>query len=113
MLESLISNNTNSDEINGSTKRLREMVGVLRHRDLLHGITPEKIRLILEDLGPTFVKLGQIMSMRPDFLPGEYCDELMKLQANVKPMPFETVIKIIEREYGCQYQHIFSSKLCS
>lgn len=109
MLESLISNNTNSDEINGSTKRLREMVGVLRHRDLLHGITPEKIRLILEDLGPTFVKLGQIMSMRPDFLPGEYCDELMKLQANVKPMPFETVIKIIEREYGCQYQHIFSS----
>ena len=65
-----------SEGLNTSTKRLREMVGVLRRHDLMHGITPEKIRLIIEDLGPTFVKLGQIMSMRPDFLPSEYCDDV-------------------------------------
>ena len=56
----------------GSTRRFREMVEVLRRRKLLQGISPEKIRQILEDLGPTFVKLGQVMSMRPDFLPQEY-----------------------------------------
>ena len=44
-------------EDQGSATRLREMVEVLRARDIVHGITPEKLRLILEDLGPTFVKL--------------------------------------------------------
>ena len=52
-----------------SSQRLREMVNVLRERELVRGITPLKIRQTLEDLGPTFVKLGQVMSMRPDFLP--------------------------------------------
>ncbi|MGN0941931.1 MAG: ABC1 kinase family protein [Selenomonadaceae bacterium] len=98
-----------SEGLNTSTKRLREMVGVLRRHDLMHGITPEKIRLIIEDLGPTFVKLGQIMSMRPDFLPSEYCDELTKLQTDVKPMTFDVVRHVIEQEYGSPWQKIFSS----
>lgn len=69
--------------------RLREMVTVLRRHDIVHGLTPEKLRAIFEDLGPTFVKFGQIMSMRPDFLPTEYCDELMKLrrQHGLLPSP--------------------------
>ena len=78
-------------EDKGSAARLREMVEVLRERDIVHGITPEKLRLILEDFGPTFVKLGQIMSMRPDFLPQEYCDELMKLQTEASPLPFSVI----------------------
>ena len=98
-----------SEGLNTSTKRLREMVGVLRRHDLMHGITPEKIRLIIEDLGPTFVKLGQIMSMRPDFLPSEYCDELTKLQTDVKPMTFDVVQRVIEQEYGSPWQKIFAS----
>ncbi len=93
----------------GSTRRFREMVSVLRRRNLLQGITPVKIREILEDLGPTFVKLGQVMSMRPDFLPQEYCDELMKLQASVTPLPFPTVQEILEKEYRCRWDQIFLS----
>ena len=93
----------------GSTRRFREMVSVLRRRKLLQGITPVKIREILEDLGPTFVKLGQIMSMRPDFLPQDYCDELMKLQASVTPLPFATVREILEKEYRCHWDQIFLS----
>ena len=92
-----------------SATRLREMVEVLRARDIVHGITPEKLRLILEDLGPTFVKLGQIMSMRPDFLPQEYCDELMKLQTEANPLPFSVIEKVIEQEYQRRWTRIFRS----
>ena len=79
--------NTKTEDA-GTTERLKEMVAVLRKREVVKGMTPEKLRQILEDLGPTFVKLGQVMSMRPDFLPPEYCDELMKLQTEANPMPF-------------------------
>ena len=96
-------------EDQGSATRLREMVEVLRARDIVHGITPEKLRLILEDLGPTFVKLGQIMSMRPDFLPQEYCDELMKLQTEANPLPFSVIEKVIEQEYQRRWTRIFRS----
>lgn len=93
----------------GAAKRLKEMVSVLRERELLSGITPVKVRLILEDLGPTFMKLGQIISMRPDFLPREYCDELMKLQSEASPLPFDTIVAVIEREYKCRWNDIFAS----
>lgn len=93
----------------GSAKRLKEIVDALRRYELLHGVTPKKIRLLLEDLGPTFVKLGQIMSMRPDFLPKEYCQELTKLQSNVNPMPFEEVKDIVQRELGCRWNNVFVS----
>ena len=96
-------------EDQGSATRLREMVEVLRVRDIVHGITPEKLRLTLEDLGPTFVKLGQIMSMRPDFLPQEYCDELMKLQTEANPLPFSVIEKVIEQEYQRRWTRIFRS----
>ncbi|MBR3457843.1 MAG: AarF/ABC1/UbiB kinase family protein [Selenomonadaceae bacterium] len=97
-----------SGEDSGSAVRLREMVGVLRKHDIVRGVTPEKLRMILEDLGPTFVKLGQVMSMRPDFLPAEYCEELMKLQTEVAPLPFSTILEVVEREYGCHWEKIFS-----
>lgn len=92
----------------GTTERLKEMVAVLRKQEVVKGMTPEKLRHILEDLGPTFVKLGQIMSMRPDFLPPDYCDELMKLQSEAKPMPFSTIVEVIEREYNRRWNQVFS-----
>ena len=93
----------------GSAVRLKEMVAVLRKYEVVRGMTPEKLRHILEDLGPTFVKLGQVMSMRPDFLPQEYCDELMKLQTGAKPLPFSTIIEVIEQEYSRRWNKVFSS----
>ncbi|BEU87303.1 AarF/UbiB family protein [Selenomonas sp. TAMA-11512] len=89
--------------------RLKEMIRVLREREIVRGITPEKFRLILEDLGPTFVKLGQIMSMRPDFLPQEYCDELMKLQSEACPLPFPEIQKVLEEEYQRRWTQVFAS----
>ena len=64
-------------------ERLKEMTGVLRKHNITRGVSPEKLRLILEDLGPTFIKLGQIMSMHSDILPKRYCDELMRLRSEV------------------------------
>ena len=93
----------------GSAVRLKEMVAVLRKYEVVRGMTPEKLRYILEDLGPTFVKLGQVMSMRPDFLPQEYCDELMKLQNGAKPLPFSIIIEVIEQEYSRRWNKVFSS----
>ncbi|MCI9272573.1 MAG: AarF/ABC1/UbiB kinase family protein [Clostridiales bacterium] len=92
-----------------SVSRLKEMLGVLRRYDVMHGVSPEKLRLILEDMGPTYVKLGQIMSMRSDILPQDYCDQLARLRADVKPMPFSQVQKVVEQEYGASIQGIFSS----
>lgn len=92
-----------------SARRLKEIVAVLRDRELLQGVTPVKVRQVLEDLGPTFVKLGQIISMRPDFLPNEYQVELTRLQSEVKPMDFSVVKEIVQREYNQSWDGIFAS----
>ncbi len=55
----------------------------------------ERIRLALEDLGPTFVKFGQIMSTRTELLPPEMIDQLKKLQDHAKPVPFSEVMEVI------------------
>ena len=83
-----------------SGRRLNEILKVLKKHHLTSGLTPVKLREILEDLGPTYVKLGQIMSMRSDMLPQAYCDELKKLRSGVVPMPFETVEEILAAQYG-------------
>jgi ubiquinone biosynthesis protein len=62
--------------------------------------TGERIRMFLEDLGPTFVKIGQIASTRPDIIPAEIIHELEKLQDRVSLFPYEEVKKIIEEEFA-------------
>ena len=61
---------------------------------------PEKLRRAFEELGPTFVKLGQLLSARTHLLPREFTDELKKLQDSVPPLPFEEIRKVIESELG-------------
>ena len=89
--------------------RLKEITAVLRRHQVTRGVTPEKLRAILEELGPTYVKLGQIMSLHSDVLPQRYCDELMKLTSEVTPMPFETVEEVINRSYREDWHNIFAS----
>ena len=90
-------------------ERLGEITAVLRKHHITRGVTPEKLRAILEELGPTYVKLGQIMSLHSDVLPQRYCDELMKLTSEVTPMPFEMVEEVINRSYREDWHNIFSS----
>ena len=91
-----------------SSRRLREMIIVLRKHNILRGnITPEKMRLILEDLGPTFVKLGQILSLKPGFLPADYALELTKLQTRANPLDFSIIEKCLENEYNKKLDDIF------
>ena len=61
---------------------------------------PEKLRMLFEELGPTFVKLGQILSTRTDLISKAYADELGKLTEHVPPFPFEEVQSIIHQEFG-------------
>jgi ubiquinone biosynthesis protein len=89
--------------------RLREITAVIRKYQITRGVTPEKLRAILEELGPTYVKLGQIMSLHSDVLPQRYCDELMKLTSEVTPMPFEEVEEVINRSYREDWRNIFAS----
>jgi ubiquinone biosynthesis protein len=70
---------------------------------------PERVRLAIEELGPTFIKLGQIMSTRPDLIPPAYIAELEKLQDAVPPTPWEEVKLEIEEELGSPCDEIFAS----
>jgi len=70
---------------------------------------PERIRKVLEELGPTFVKLGQIASTRADLLPADWVMEFKKLQDMVPPFPFEEVKKTVERSLKAPLSQRFSS----
>ena len=91
------------------SNRLAEMTQVLVKNKITQGMTPQKLRTILEELGPTYIKLGQIMSLHSDILPRSYCDELMKLNSDVTPMPFTQVERLINEYYQCRWQDIFAS----
>jgi ubiquinone biosynthesis protein len=65
-----------------------------------HALSPPVLRELLETLGPTFVKLGQILSLRPDFVGEDISRELSSLQSYVPPFPFREVERIIEEDLG-------------
>ncbi len=69
--------------------------------------TAERVRLVVMDLGPSFVKLGQIASTRPDILPTEWIVELKKLQDEVTPLDFEEIRQAIETSLGASLEELF------
>ncbi len=78
----------------------------------------ERLRLALQDLGPIFVKFGQILSTRRDLLPDDIADSLAKLQDQVEPFPNEQALALIQQAYGKQsldelFSHIEESPLAS
>ena len=89
--------------------RLREILAVLRKNNYEDGITPEVIVNILQDLGPTFVKIGQIASQQAEYMPAEYCNALAKLRSKVAPMDMETVNTQIEKYLGKPTNELFAS----
>lgn len=108
-------------------RRYREIAGVLarhgwgwilgklgvferlgKHPDLMPGRqAPAHIRQMLEELGPTFVKLGQILSTRPDIVPEPYISELAKLQDTAPTVPVDQIRAVIESEFGRPVAEMF------
>ncbi|RIL08458.1 MAG: ABC transporter, partial [Proteobacteria bacterium] len=69
----------------------------------------ERIRLVCEELGPTFIKLAQLISTRPNLFPEGIIRELRKLQDQVPPFPLTEAREIVQRELGATIESIFSS----
>lgn len=70
---------------------------------------PERIRISLEELGPTFVKLGQLLASRPDLVPEEWSQEFARLHDRVKPLPFSEVDQVLRDDLGPDYREHFQS----
>jgi ubiquinone biosynthesis protein len=70
---------------------------------------PARLRAALEELGPTFCKLGQMLSTRPDLIPPELADELASLQDRVPPLSEAEVVQVMEEELGVPWEDVFES----
>src|ERR1700731_3224015 len=75
---------------------------------LARPMTPERGRRLLERLDPTFVRLGQYLSIRPDLIPAEFCIEFLRLSKRITPFPFETVRQIISEDLESAADELFS-----
>ena len=89
------------------SRRLREIRGILNKHHALRGFTPVEFRMLLEDLGPSFVKIGQTLSNRSEILPKSYCEELAKLQTECDPLPYDEVKQAIKDIYGDRFEQVF------
>lgn len=70
---------------------------------------PVRARMVLEELGPTFIKIGQILSTRPDLIPPEWADEFVHLQGNVSPVPFDGIHQVLLQEFPGRLELLFDS----
>ncbi|WP_424947358.1 ubiquinone biosynthesis regulatory protein kinase UbiB [Candidatus Spongiihabitans sp.] len=85
---------------------LFKLIPVRRQHELPRG---ERLRMALEELGPVFVKFGQVLSTRPDLLPADIAQSLVKLQDQVPPFPGDEAVKIIEAAYGDKLENHFTT----
>ena len=89
--------------------RLKEIISIIRKQNYDDGITPAIIVNILQDLGPTYVKLGQIASQQTEYMPAEYSQALAKLRSKVAPMDIDTVRAQIQKYLGKPVDELFAS----
>lgn len=89
------------------THRLHEILLMMRRHHVMDGLSPNQFRDILIDLGPSFIKMGQMLSLRSEILPQAYCDALSDLQMDCDPMPFDETIAALEIIYGSEFDNIF------
>jgi len=86
-----------------------QMISRNRRERLERMTRAERVRLAMEELGPTYIKLGQVLSTRPDLIPVDFVKELAKLQDKVPPFPYEEVRQIIARELGDVPERLFDA----
>ena len=106
-MKQLLSGELKDMEKREKTRGVEIMAVFAKHNFYANGFTPEELRTTLEDLGPTYVKIGQIMSSRVDMLPESYCKELEKLRQNVKELDPEIAKAVIEQETGKKISEIY------
>lgn len=97
----------NQKEMSLDTKRILDIVKVISKYKITQGLTPEKLCAILKELGPTFVKLGQLLSMHPEILAPEYCKALEELRTDAQQLVAVQIREIISEEYGKPYSSVF------
>lgn len=88
---------------------VRAWFGRESRKKKIHVSKPTRIRMVLEELGTTYIKLGQLLSMREDLIPEEYALELSKLQDEVSPFEYKEVQRIIEEEFRVPIEDLFDS----
>ncbi len=91
----------------GLLQRTGRLLRIDRADRITEGGTPQRTRLALEALGPTFVKLGQVLASRADLLPPEWVEELSLLQSNVGTIPWEELRPQLERDLGAPPESVF------
>ena len=106
-MKQLLSGELKAMEKYKKTRAAEIMAVFAKHNFYANGFTPVELRTTLEDLGPTYVKIGQIMSSRVDMLPESYCKELENLRQNVKELDPEIARAVIEQETGKKIEDIF------
>ncbi len=108
-LKALLSKDKDMASANQKQKaRGAEILAIFaKHNFYATGFTPVELRTTLEDMGPTYVKIGQIMSSRSDMLPESFCQELGKLRSNVKPLDPAIARAVIEQETGKKIDDLF------
>lgn len=95
--------------LTGRRRRIAEILRIARKYEVWHNLTPVRLRRMLEELGPMFVKMGQILANRSEILPQRYCDELRRLRTEVDPVPYPVVLECLEAEYGQELGEIFDA----
>jgi len=95
-------------ETSSDTKRLLEIIKTISRFKPAQGLTPQKLCEILRALGPTFVKLGQLLSMHPEIVPEEYCRELESLRTDASQLVTAQMYDVLTAEYGKPWNKVFS-----
>ena len=90
------------------TKRLVEIIRTVGRHKIMRGVTPDTFCELLKDLGPTFVKLGQLLSMHPEIIPMEYCKRLESLRTSSTQLVTAQMRDIISEEYGRPWNSVFT-----
>ncbi len=111
----------------GKTARFNEIVNILLRNDfwgllremllprapdaMPDGVEPAPVRMrkILEELGPTFIKIGQLLATRPDLVPAEYVEQFKQLYDGTEPSPYEEVRQVVKEQLGQEIEEIFTT----
>ena len=81
----------------------------LPNSDIENLSMPVRLRMAFEELGPTFVKLGQLLASRPDLVPEDYVQEFSKLHDRVQPLHFDVIQSLLEEQFGANLPNLFRS----